>query len=152
MVVFQDGSGGSQPKREQSASIDIPAPHNEDSAQDALRTRSGTQDSSKSTDSTSKLDEGTPPRPLPVGVFERRYSEPVDVIGAGAVVMGGAEQPEGGEGGDERESKGRIAWSKSAHQLVSSSLPHSSAVAIQIEVSWLPLSRWLTLTAQCGQH
>ena len=150
MVVLQDGSEGRSSKREQSAAIDIPAPHNKGSAQDTSRPRSGTQDSNKSTDSTpkgtygddpSKPDEGTPPRPLPVGepaMFERRYSEPVDVIGAGAaaVAMGGARQPEGGEGGDEREGKERLVWSKSAHQLVTSSLPPSSSVAIQIEVGW----------------
>ena len=148
MVVLQDGSEGHSSKREQSATIDIPASCKKGSAQDALRPRSGTQDSNKSTDSMpkgtygddpSKPDEGTPPRPLPVGepaMFERRYSEPVDVIGAraSAIAMGGAGQPEGGEGGDEREGKEGIAWSKSAHQLVTSSLPPSSSVAIQIEV------------------
>ena len=159
MSVLQDGSEGtcSSSKREQSAAIDIPAPCNKDSVQDSLRTRSGTQDFSKSTDSTpkgaygnvpSKLDEDTPPRPLPVGgepaaVFERRYSEPVDVIGARAVVTGGAEPPESG-GGDERERKERIGWSKSAHQLVTSSLPNSSSVAIQIEVGWYP--QWFTFS------
>ena len=142
MAVLQDGSEGSSPKREQSAAIDIPAPRNKGSVQDPLRTRSGTQDPNKSTDSTpkgtlrdvpSKPDKGTPPRPPPVvepAVFQRRYSEPVDVIGAGAVVRGGAEQPESG-GGEEKE---RIAWNRSAHQLVTSSLPGSSSVAIQIEV------------------
>ena len=145
MVVLQDGSEGSSSKREQSAAIDIPAPRNKDSVQDPLRTHSGIQGSNKSTDSTpksthryvlSKPDEGTPPRPLPVSepaVFERRYSEPVDVIGAGAVVRGGAEQLESG-GGEEKEGKERITWNKSAHQLVTSSLPSSSSVAIQIEV------------------
>ena len=139
MVLLQDGSEGCSPKREQSAAIDIPAPRNEGSTYDPLRTRSGTQDSTPTgtyRDIQSKPDEGTPPRPLPVDepiMFERRYSEPVDVIGAGAVVRDGAEQPESG-GGEVRGRKQRITWSKSAHQLVTSSLPDSTPVAIQIEV------------------
>lgn len=142
MAVLQDGSS---PKREQSAAIDIPAPRNKDSTQDPLRTRSGTQDSKSSSDSTPKgtlrddtfkQEEGTPPCPLPVSepaMFERSYSEPVDLIGAGSVVRGRAEQLESG-GGEEKEGKERITWNKSDHQLVMSLLPNSSSVAIQIEV------------------
>ena len=141
--MLQDGSEGSSPKREQSAAIDIPTPHNKNSIQDPLRTRSDTQESNKSTNSTpkdtpkdvpSKSDEGTPPCPLSVSdpaIFERRYSEPVDMIVAGAVGRGGGpEQPE--SRGEEREGKERITWSKSAQQLQVTS-PNSS-VAIQIEV------------------
>ena len=147
MVLLQDGNEGSSPKREQSAAIDIPNQCSKDTVEDTLRSRSSTQDS-KSTDSTPKDaprdvpskpsdDEGTPPRPLPlseVSLFERRYSEPVDVIGAGAVGRDGplSEQQGRGEGKEEEEG---IIWNKSDHQLVTSSLPNSS-VAIQIEVSW----------------
>ena len=139
--MLQDGSEGSSLKREQSAAIDIPTPRKKDSTQDCC----DTQDSNKSTNSTlidtpkdvpPKPDEGTPPHPLPVSepaMFERRYSEPVDMIGAEAIGRGGGPEQPGSGGREEKEGKERVAWSKSAHQLVTSSLPNSS-VAIQIEV------------------